>query len=64
MKMPKTTKGYISMFSKIEVWSHTDLKDFERLPKKLQDLITTFDATISNQMNEIIYQYDILKNKS
>ena len=63
MKMPKTAKGYISMFSKIELWTPTKLKDFEQLPIELQDLMTTFDVTISNQMNEIIYQYEILQEK-
>ncbi len=53
MNLPKTVKGYISMFIQIEAWQSTDLKGFDKLSEELQRMITNFDAVISNEFNEI-----------
>jgi len=58
MKLPKTIRGYLSFFDKIESdLIHSDIKGFDKLPKELQDDIREFDAAISNHFLDINEQY-------
>ncbi len=63
MRLPKTVKGYISMFEEIEAWSPRHLKGIDGLSEELQDMILLFDAVISNEFGEIREKYNQEKEK-
>lgn len=58
MKLPKTIRGYISIFKKIDNWSPSSLIGFDKLSIELQNMIYSFDAAISNHFSEIIEKWN------
>lgn len=62
MRLPKTVKGYILTCVAIESISLYSLKDFDKLPKELQQMLGALSANIANDINEILDVYKDYKN--
>jgi hypothetical protein len=53
MEKPKTIKGYITMMRKIETFTVSDLKGFDKLSQETKDNLGELLGSISNIVNEI-----------
>jgi len=53
MKKPTTIRGYISLMRKIEKFTVSDLKGFDKLSEKTKDDLGYLLGSISNIVNDI-----------